>query len=290
MRHDTLDNVHKGKRKAHIIHLEPHEYPTVHNEDYPSKENKKLHEKIVRDSETKSIDRWAGGSLEDARSALQDGWAEGANKAKAMVEDIRDDIPRPVDIRRRLKYDKFGGTCNVNRMLNGRYNRAFKRRPPSKGSGPKVITIYAKIGGNANRSNKELFWQGAGSIALTYALEDAGYRVELVGCNVSYRPAGDCVNFVNIKDANKSLAIDTVASVLGHSAVFRHYGIYTNATAPWKMGYGWGSARPIAPYIASLHDIGYNLPPADIIMDKAYSRKKAIEQVKQALERLKLLD
>ena len=191
------------------------------------------------------LDSWYGtiDKAEDARNYAGQGWRDGADKALGFISDIYAtcSIPEPKNVHRQQVWAEDGDDLDYDKLMSGELEtmwRTTKRN--GKATNPHA-TLVVNWGGLAGVSADELFWSGAVAIILADVLENAGYRIEIVGCNVSTHGSGEVTaSSVTVKELDEPLRSDVVAGALCEAGVFRTLGFMakcvTNATVSSGMG------------------------------------------------------
>lgn len=157
--------------------------------DQTWKENRLGIRNLVTVSEAYNEDarlRWYGRteitSWDRTQQMLTLPWADGLRAVDEARAALDGKIPKPVNLKRRMRWTDDEGELDVTRYLAGECDvyRRPNRRPITT---TKNITLLANLGGNANVSSSELLINGAAVVALTDLLEAADYTVELLVWN-----------------------------------------------------------------------------------------------------------
>jgi hypothetical protein len=156
--------------------------------------------------------------FEDAAQALNSNWKHGMEVIERMLDELRSDrLPVPHNIRRRSAWsEESGDEICLDRLKVGQpYWRTTRRdhRP-----GPMHVTICANIGANSDTAADLILWRGAAAVCLTELLEQAGYRVELIGLQSAvhafeHRREG-WANSLTMKRPEEPLDISTLTNAL----------------------------------------------------------------------------
>lgn len=172
---------------------------------------------------------WFGGiqSLADARRLFAEGWQEGAERAESLKHALAGAIPAGTITRRRRTTGDTGDDIRMDAVLSANWDHAYTRRDPARVNDPSVISIAAGWIAPASTSHENLIWNALQAIALTDALEQAGYRVELRALDGTQ--AYKSHNYtqlvdVTVKRAEEPLRADLVAAMIGHAGVYRTLG------------------------------------------------------------------
>lgn len=112
-------------------------------------------------------------------------WPEGLEhiaRARAALPEI----PRPVSLRRRPRWDTDGDEVDLDRVREGRLDAAWRtcRREAQPGGAP-TVAILTDVAVGAGVRAETVALRGAATVALADALETAGYTVELWGAAFS---------------------------------------------------------------------------------------------------------
>jgi hypothetical protein len=125
---------------------------------------------------------WLGRRFDDwtdVVEATRSPWDDGLQVVDRMVSALNDArLPKPVSRRRKTRFaEDAGDEIDNDRLRDGRdYWRRCERQNIS---GPATITVIADMRAACSVNHRDILWRGAAAVALTYLLEEAGYRVEL---------------------------------------------------------------------------------------------------------------
>jgi hypothetical protein len=229
------------------------------------------------------------GSVKDnaaLAALLREGWAEGAEKIMDLAAELRPLIPSPMGPRRRLRWSDQGDSLEMGRVYSGQLDRAWRSMPRQRDRAPRVISIDADVGQNAGVDAEDLFWAGAAAVALTDALEDAGYRVELFSTSASYLPGGGvALTRLVAKRAQEPLNPVLAAALVSHPATFRWYHLMSWLRHPQEVGWGFGSCSAVQGVLEAAVLEGV-LEGAELAISESLSRNEAIKECTAAIERL----
>jgi hypothetical protein len=226
--------------------------------------------------------RWRGGisSLDGFRKTLNDGgWREGQDRMTQTISDI--DAPRVQSIKRVKVWRDDGDEVDIHRVYAGRLEHAWEttERKLVDGYGKNYARIWSHVGFNCNFDPEQFFWRGAVACVIADALEEAGYRVQIMGYHQAtgvFTDGRDYAIRFPIKGFDEPLDIPRVASVTAHASFFRAvvFGTILSAPALAAEGLGFTSMqRP--PFV----DDG------DIVIDAITNEAEAREYLAQALTR-----
>ena len=154
------------------------------------------------------------------------GWAEGAQLALTMADDLEAVLPMPKDLRRALHYSDHGDELMIDNLYSGRFDNLFRTRKRKYRPTQTVVTVGMHLC-TLWSSPKETMLSGAVGIALARVLERYGYRVELLslltaneyrykkGQQNVYRGGRSIqhVGVVNVKQAFATLNAAEIAAV-----------------------------------------------------------------------------
>lgn len=243
---------------------------------------------------------WLGGlnSLPALDALLVDGWSDGARRMRDLSAGL--EVPTPQARRRRTRWSSEDGELDVDRALAGAWDVAYRERRRVLTATPQVLRVGCVVGGSAIVDADNLTWSGVQGVALTDALEAAGYRVELAAVFVeedlstSARGSrrygvgnGEAVVTVGVKQADEPLRADHCAAVLAHAGVFRT--LMLNAVRLNTIPVLDGTGRPVhgESDMAAVLDViqanGCEVPAYDILLPAAYTRESASAHICTAL-------
>lgn len=161
-----------------------------------------------------------------------------------------------------------------------------------KSTGPAFVRIIASWGGGAIKRADELFWAGAAMLALSNALEQAGYSTELVLQSHAISGYGGgfdhCVR-VTVKQAGEQVSLNRLAFLSAHAGALRTYGFQGYKVAPTKLNEGLGHQIQAAPLRSKLESIGL-LAPSDVLVDSCFSLEDARRELGEAVAFLNAYD
>jgi hypothetical protein len=216
---------------------------------------------------------------------LEAGWPDGTDKVAAMVERIADLIPVPMAPRRRLKWMDQGNEIDMTKVYGGMLDRAWRNAPPQRARASRVISVDADVGQNCHIGADALVWSGVAAVALTDALEQAGYRVELYSSSAmrSNTPQGGAaLTRMVAKRAMEPLNLPLAAALVALPATFRWYHIMSWLAHPVDIGRGYGQSAHLDEVLeaASMHGV---IASTEVRLAGALSEKEAVKQVADAI-------
>lgn len=173
---------------------------------------------------------WIGrefSNWDEAVAASDRLWGAGVQTIEKMLGELAQaDLPRPKSRKRTRVWseDNGDGIC-LDRLRDGQpFWNETKR--VSKVA-PATVTIVTDMAANAHVDSKNILWRGAAAAALTFLLEQAGYRVELWAAFAgedSYRDGASFMAAACIKRPQDPLDLGCCASAVS-GWFFRLFGI-----------------------------------------------------------------
>lgn len=150
--------------------------------------------------------------------------ANGGNvKAVAALSDGLN-LPAAQTIKRRTVWDKTGNRVSMPRVYSGDLNKAWRRTMPRPVQAPPIVRIVCHVGAHARVEASDLLWRGAAAIAMTRALIQAGYGVEVIAASEAAGVGSNKERVLiawSVKQARAPLNINAIASSLCFPAAFR---------------------------------------------------------------------
>jgi hypothetical protein len=217
-------------------------------------------------------------NMRDALTLARDGWKEGAERARPLLERVM--VARPVR-KAMVKWSVAGGIPSVPRYLSGdpMHMRTNATAPTNK---QPVITMISSNSAPWYVKPEHFEFAAVAAAAIIDRLEDAGFRVEVIaGRRESSDPTGTGSNtgennvlghrsemWFRLKAAQDTLDLNRLVFGLGHPAVFRRLLFAAGAMHPdykKSLGYCQGYAisldkleHPLGTYVLpsmlSIHD------------------------------------
>lgn len=184
---------------------------------------------------------WMGGlhSWDEAKSLLEKGWPQGAERLRALAGKLTAQVPQAKSIRRRLTWADNGDEVCRDRLNGGQVDSCWRTMRRAPFVAPQTVAIETTWGGHYGQTPEELFWQGAAAAVLTDIMEEAGYRVEVYANRVSEEGSKRHCSRVKVKEADMPMRLDGMAAVLCHAGIFRTFGFLCIEQAEHDIG-GWG--------------------------------------------------
>lgn len=153
-------------------------------------------------------------SWDDAVRLSTEPWPEGIDRVHRFAEQLKAELPKPQDRRRRRRWDdRDGDDVCYDRLRSG---QAFWRRTERRwSSAPQSVAIMVDVGTTANYSTKQMVWRGVTAMAVAHVLEAAGFTAEV--WSVNYTSWGDTTRLlqaVRLKPAAQALDEGLLSNVL----------------------------------------------------------------------------
>jgi hypothetical protein len=161
----------------------------------------------------------ATANWQECMTLATQGWADGAEKAKALNAQLVDKITSIIE-RDQLFYDVQGLDFDLGLLLSGEPEHYLNvQQVYSEGQGHRVIKLALNITASGGIQSDILIAKGAAVSALVYALELCGNRVEVT--------VGGCVNrgqgemTATVKRAEDALELEQLVFALAHPSTLR---------------------------------------------------------------------
>lgn len=201
-----------------------------------------------------------------------------ATKWSEMVDRLADQVSaiRVPSIRRLPCWDIDGSEASWERWYDGHEKVWRGMRRASGGPSRRIVRVLLQCAFRWNVKPDEVAWGGAVALAMTRALEQAGYRVELIGVVASraaFEDGSGRIYRVRLKEADQPVDIGRLSSWVCCPATQR------------MMAWGWDSSveSRVAP------NRGYALPVRgdedDIVIDGVTSYETATNLVAHLMRR-----
>ncbi|QDP46543.1 MAG: hypothetical protein Unbinned4098contig1000_3 [Prokaryotic dsDNA virus sp.] len=240
----------------------------------------------------RKFDSWygtlQGKTIDDARKYVTEGWREGADKALSFVSDIyaKCTLPEPKDVRRKQVWSDDGDELDYDKLMGGELDTMYRTtKREGKGQTPHC-SLIVNWGGLAYVEADDLFWSGAVAIILSDVLENAGYRVEIVGCNTSQQDGGVySATSVAVKELDEPLRTDIVAGALCEAGVFRTLGFAAKMTANTAIDRGMGCTDDFTK-VAVNSVKGNPFSEDSFVIKQCLSMEDAIAEINRVCEEL----
>jgi hypothetical protein len=235
---------------------------------------------------------WYGGitKMEQATSILENGWAEGAEKAAFLKDSLQADLPKARTRKRKQTWLAEGDSLDVDRALAGNWDYAYRGTIREWSAGVSCVTLNIGWGGNCNRTSEELFWSGAVMLCLSDILEGAGFSTKInavikLRIFENWSKQRYSLNTVTVKDHGEPMRVDALAGVVCHAGIFRTYGFRTICNAPWDVSSGLGQVSDGWEEMNRIiEESGFKPDPNTINVNDCYSREDAIREVTRILK------
>jgi hypothetical protein len=270
-----------------VVEMDPEDLHLIDDfKAWASDANQRLTNRTISPTDTKywgHID-----SVDALHDALRYGWAEGTVKIQDLADKIRDQIPHPYGSRRKMRWSDQGDSIDMAKVYSGGLDRAWRSSPRQRERAPRVLSLDVDVGQNCMIGADDLFWSGAAAVALTDALEEAGYRVELFASSTSYFKADKHhmgIVRLRAKRAHERLNPALTAALVALPATFRWYHLHAWTKHPHYLGFGFGKSGTIGEPLEQAMLAGH-IEGAEVTLQNALSEKAAVKEVTEALERL----
>jgi hypothetical protein len=190
-----------------------------------------------------SADRFYGAPLSTALRQAREGWPEGAEHARKLLDLIQVNQPTR---RRLVRHAMAGAVPNVARALAGAPD-SMRAMGKSPNAAQPVITLLAGMGG-AGRIHGSRFTNLAVALAATVdRLEEAGLRVALMA--ICYSRAGSTHSelCVALKDPAQPVDIGALAFGLGSETFMRRlvFSMWASMPAQEPIGSTFGTPKSV---------------------------------------------
>lgn len=168
---------------------------------------------------------WYGvaGGVAAVRRVISHGWADGAAKVRAALEDLGG-VPVPRSVRRVRQWADQGDALDIHRVWSGQLDAAWQRTRRLQRPGSQQVTIAANVTAMAGVDGRELFWRGAAVLKLADLLTAAGYNVKIVAVRdtrLAYTDGYGIVQRVTVKEPTAPLDLDALAATVCLAGFFR---------------------------------------------------------------------
>jgi hypothetical protein len=260
--------------------------------------------KAVSDSECSGNPSWYGGieSLDEAL-ALFDRWDAGAKRLIDFTDKLS--VPHVESVVTRYRYRRSGpGQLRAGNIARWKFDRAYRRKQPTRARAQGTIEIVIPWGGNCNVTSEAMFWKAAAGMAVAKTLRSAGYRVGLTSVSVaaaSMRGRKDLpghqysVKVIRLVEPGQHVSPETIAASVAHAGIYRTAGFVVGCSdLPVDLGQEdsyWGLGQSTFEdqwkiHVARLSQTGM-CPKPDIRVGFSDNlngaEKEATEAIEQAL-------
>ena len=121
------------------------------------------------------------GTYQEIVDAIKFGWPLGGFTMKRFSQNLRDFVDAtPICVKRTVRYGDTGHELCASRLLDGKYDSAWRSRVSALSRGPGPITLVVNWGGLGSRSSTQLAWNTGYGIVVADMLEEAGFSVEML--------------------------------------------------------------------------------------------------------------
>lgn len=224
----------------------------------------------------------------DLSKLLEQGWQDGAKLVAELAEEVLNAVPRPAGARRKVRWQDTGDELDMMRAYRGGLDTAWRATPRQRDRAPRVISLTVDVGQNCHVGAEQLQWAGIAAAALTDALEDSGYRVELhAACAAKSNVPGNGVALTRIlaKRAGEPLNREVLAALVALPATFRWYGIMSWLAHPQDIGAGYGQSVHLAEVLEAAAT-EQAIDATEILLGGCLSREEAVALVTETLQRM----
>jgi hypothetical protein len=235
-------------------------------------------------------------SMKDALTLARDGWKDGADRARPLLDRVK--VARPAK-KRLTRHDVAGAVAVVPRYLAGN-PLAMKTRQTSPTAQSPVITLVSATSAPWYVRPEDFEYAAVAAAAIIDRLEDAGFRVEVIAGrresnNGNGAGEGSGANntlgdrseiYFRLKAAQDALDLDRLVFGLGHPAVHRRLLFAAGSMHPaFKKSLGYCQG-----YAVSLDNLerpaGTFILPSMLSVNKGH-HKDAMTVFDKAVEALK---
>jgi len=233
---------------------------------------------------------WIGrefASWKEMQEAANGLWPDGMEILNRMRRDIADtQLPMPVSRRRKLRWSEDNGDeVDNDRLRSGQQFWRESHRATRRG--PATRTIVVDVGANCGTDPADILWRGAAAVALTEALESAGYRIELWAvwhtrnCYSDGRKPENALISVNLKRPSDQLEVSSLVNAVS-GWFFRTVMFHELLTSPRKVSYGLGSSSQPT---EAQYDV-ITTDPDRLCIAGAWNYEDAVELIRRELATL----
>lgn len=195
--------------------------------------NKEMRDRYA--NEAPGSGSWYGHGIENGKHVqrlMREGWPEGTARVETLLAKLDTSALVPVDRRRRLRRADMGDTLDIHAVYTGQLATAWNVARRQNVTGPQRVDLLANMICSGSDNADVLFWRGAACVALSDALETAGYMVRLVvgfgGSALSHSKTVSCR--ITVKEYDRPMDMATAATVtlpgffrgLGHAWIAGH--------------------------------------------------------------------
>lgn len=178
----------------------------------------------------------------DVETITRCGWEDGVKKMREVLKYLSAPVPR--SLRRKPVHSDFGDTYDIHAALRGQHDTAWTRHVRQNTVARKSVTLIACISARADISPDQMFMRGAAVLAVTDALTQAGYDVQIIGQTWSkrvYNRKYDDAASILIKSFIAPTNLPSLASTLCLAGFFRHWSFRYKTTQQQQTDEGMGS-------------------------------------------------
>lgn len=215
-------------------------------------------------------------------AAALEPWPEGLDIVQEMLFELRNsaNLPTPTCVRRRARWADDGDELDNDRLRSGQEAWRTMRRESQRG--PTTVTVLVNVSANGSVKADDILWRGAAAIVLTDLLEQAGYRVVLIGCDTgrgAFEDGSDWFGSVRLKASEQPLDIPSVVNGLSgwffRTVCFQAYHNERRSTP--ARGYGW--YKPLTTEMAEVLELAGNTRA--FLVDGVWTRQAAVAMIQK---------
>lgn len=156
---------------------------------------------------------------------LLGGWSDGVERMEKAIGGLR--LPAATDVRRRPLWAPVGDELNLERVLAGNFDNAWrttKRRIVKAKPRVRIVVDILAVG---DRDAADLFWRGAAGAMLASVLSKAGWQTELWAgfCGPSSQDKSQFIAALcRVKGFGEPMNLAALCAIAAHPATFRQGG------------------------------------------------------------------
>jgi len=271
-------------REMFVYEIDTSDFREISQKTWPSSSNRST---AACHQITGGTSFWGEGiyNAQSLQDLLDRGWKDGATRCLELSEEVATLIPSPVGPRRQMRWSDQGDEIRMERVYSGELDRAWRSMPRQRGQGPRVISIDVDVGHHGGISASSLFWSGAGAVALTNALETAGYHVELfaTACG-SNRSGAVALTRARVKRSEDPMNIEVAAALVSHPATFRWYHLRTRLRSKTRFD-NCGLSVRLKDGLDAAVESGM-VAGSEVLLPTALTKEEAVANLRAAIEKL----
>jgi hypothetical protein len=185
-------------------------------------------------SEEKARYDWArGADFAQAMSLARAGWAEGREIMNRFRARFDDRLKQSVTERQTTRRDVTGAYVDIGAFLSGEPECMLDFDTEEvQGHDGKILRVSVDYGANYRVTAEQYLTRGAAMLAVVDALENYGYRCEIVALKATETNGSTYLVEFPIKASGEHIEIDRLAFIVGHPAMHRRLGFSTMENEP----------------------------------------------------------